>query len=85
MSDVYRINPEVVEPEFTERGIARLISDGVLVPVEPNYIGAILRECLPLITDNQVADVIEALGAGIGDNDLQIACWDEDAETGRSE
>ena len=38
MSDVYRINPEVVEPEFTGRGIARLISDGVLVPVDPTLL-----------------------------------------------
>lgn len=29
--------------------------------VEPAEIGAVLRQCLPLITDNQVADVIEAL------------------------
>jgi len=34
---LYRINPSVVEPEWTERGLAKLLSDEAIVPVTIDY------------------------------------------------
>ena len=48
----------------TEYQCERCVFDGGMVPVEPWWIGVILRDCLPLINDHQVAAVIEALGVG---------------------
>ena len=38
---LYRINPSVVEPEWTERGLAKLLSDEAIVPVSIDYEAAI--------------------------------------------
>ena len=61
---LYRIDAAAAKTGDEIRAVDDAITAGVLVPVEPWWIGVILRDCLPLINDHQVAAVIEALGVG---------------------
>ncbi len=76
---LYRINPTLVEPKFTESGIARLISNGDLVPMELDYAAAAEERDRQLRAN--VLDVTAIVDAALKGNTLPASMLNMDGVT----